>query len=82
MNQSTFETLRAQAKIQVASIGLPKPKYEQISQSENSRRDRPHASVAPRRGPTWRATHIQGGLEYLFGATYLDPQGQMQFIDW
>jgi uncharacterized protein len=49
MNQSTFETLRDQAKIQVASIGLPKPKYEPISQSENSRRDRKLATaVTPR----------------------------------
>jgi hypothetical protein len=37
-----------------------------------------------RRPTTWSDMegypHIQGGLEYLFGATYLDPQGQMQFI--
>lgn len=85
MNQSTFETLRAQAKIQVASIGLPKPKYEQISQSENSRRG---LALLPPPSPhdIWfdmeGYPHIQGGLEYLFGATYLDPQGQMQFIDW
>ena len=85
MNQSTFETLRAQAKIQVASIGLPKPKYEQISQSENSRRG---LALLPPPSPhdIWfdmeGYPHIQGGLEYLFGATYLDPRGQMQFIDW
>ncbi|MDP3506572.1 MAG: helicase, partial [Candidatus Melainabacteria bacterium] len=72
MNQSTFETLRDQAKIQVASIGLPKPKYEPISQSENSRRGlaslpppSPHDIWFDMEG----YPHIQGGLEYLFGAT-------------
>ena len=25
---------------------------------------------------------MQGGLEYLFGATYFDARGERQFIDW
>ena len=85
MEPSTLDTLRQQARLQVQSASLRKPLYELITQNQ----------ADPRRGlallPPLSAMdvyfdmegypHVEGGLEYLFGVSYLE-HGELQFSDW
>jgi uncharacterized protein len=88
MEQSTFATLKQQARLQIESHGLPKPKYEVLE-------GKGLAALPP---PSPLDVYfdmegyplIVGGLEYLFGATVLDTAkandagdgGTTVFHDW
>lgn len=85
MEPSTLVTLKQQARLQLGSRGLAVPLYELI----------PPDAQTPRRGlsllpPASKQDvffdmegypHVEGGLEYLFGVTYLDD-GEPEFKDW
>ena len=86
VRQESLATLKQQARLQKASVGRPRPVYELLKQCPDD----------PRRGfamlpPTDRHDiyfdmegypHMEGGLEYLFGVTYLNDSGHADFIDW
>jgi uncharacterized protein len=86
MQQATYERLRTQARLQIESAGLDRPRYEVI----------PPDVDAPRRGlallpPASRLDvffDMEGyplddaGLEYLFGAAWIDGGGRRRFSDW
>jgi uncharacterized protein len=84
MSKETFATLRNQASLQLDSIGLEKPLHKQL----------PIKPEIPRRGfallpPASHGDiffdmegypHVEGGLEYLFGASYIE-NGELQFFE-
>ena len=80
-----FARLRGQACLQVQSRGLDRPKYELLE--PNSLRPRLGLASLPPVSPYDIFFDMEGypllenGLEYLFGATYLD-NGQPAYIDW
>ncbi len=80
-----FARLRGQACLQVQSRGLDRPKYELME--PNSLRPRLGLASLPPVSPYEIFFDMEGypllenGLEYLFGATYLD-NGQPAYIDW
>ena len=80
-----FARLRGQACLQVQSRGLDRPKYELME--PNSLRPRLGLASLPPVSPYDIFFDMEGypllenGLEYLFGATYLD-NGQPAYIDW
>lgn len=85
MQDAIFSRLREQATLQVASVGKAIPEFRVI----------PAVPEDPRKGlailpPTSPLDvffdmegypHLEGGLEYLFGATYVEA-GKPKFIDW
>jgi predicted RecB family nuclease len=85
LNDEILERLVDQAGLQVESRGLDKPKYRVL----------PPTPQHPRTGLALLAPHspndiffdmegypmVQGGLEYLFGASYLNKNGQLDFKD-
>jgi uncharacterized protein len=85
MQSDTLATLKQQARLQLESLGLPKPKYELIAQNpQNPRRGLtllPPASANDVFFDMEGYPHVQGGLEYLFGATYIQD-GEPEFRDW
>ncbi len=85
MLPSTLTTLRAQARLQVESAGMERPKYELIAPGpDNPRRGLallPPASDLDVFFDMEGYPHVEGGLEYLFGAAYLE-RGELQFRDW
>ena len=80
-----FARLRRQACLQVQSRGLAKPKYEILA--PNPLRPKLGLAGLPPASPYDIFFDMEGyplleeGLEYLFGATYLD-NGQPAYIDW
>ena len=80
-----FARLRGQAYLQVQSRGLARPKYELLE--PNPLRPRLGLAGLPPVSPYDIFFDMEGypllekGLEYLFGATYLD-NGQPAYIDW
>lgn len=85
MSPTTFQTLKQQARLQIESIGLHRPKYEVIPPDKLD--DRTGLGLLP---PASRLDiffdmegypHIEGGLEYLFGASYLENDS-LKFTDW
>lgn len=85
LSSDTFVAIKEQAKIQLDSRGLDKPKYEVIVlPGENARKGL--ASLPPSSPmDIWfdmeGYPHVEGGLEYLFGASYY-ANGSLQFADW
>lgn len=83
MGPETFSALKQQAKLQIASRGLSRPRYELISCSAHERRG---LLLLPPADPSdiWfdmeGYPYAEGGLEYLFGATYVSD-GQCIFKD-
>jgi predicted RecB family nuclease len=86
MLPSTFAALKQQARLQVESAGLSKPLFELLPANELDIRTGlvllPPPSSADVFFDMEGYPHLEGGLEYLFGATYLDQHGEPQFIDW
>lgn len=89
MLPATLDTLKRQARLQVESTGLPRPKFELLP-AENAKTSSlpvngltliPPASA----GDIWfdmeGYPHIEGGLEYLFGASHAQD-GVLSFADW
>ena len=86
VSDEALELLRAQARLQLASRGAARPRYEL----------RPPDPRDPIRGlaklPPASALDValdlegdplmEGGLEYLFGATHRDAAGRFVFTDW
>jgi uncharacterized protein len=76
MSPETFGTLKQQARLQVLSAGLDKPLYELLPTDPlNPKRG---LAVLPPPSPNdvffdmEGYPHIEGGLEYLFGATVIE----------
>lgn len=84
LNRDIFERLKAQAEMQVSSEGKDTPHYKVL----------PHDNESPV-GLTLLPPHsdfdvffdiegfplIEGGLEYLWGATYFNEEGERHFKD-
>jgi predicted RecB family nuclease len=87
MDSSIFERLTQQARLQLESKELDKPKYELVSPPANSTIPRfgleflPPASEYDVFFDMEGYPLVNGGLEYLFGATYLE-NNQPCFKDW
>ena len=86
MDPIVFESLKKQALIQLQSAGKSKPVYEVIKPSEDDPK-RGLALLPPAStNDVWfdmeGYPHKKGGLEYLFGVTYLDNDGTLIFKDW
>ena len=82
----TLATLKQQARLQKASAGLPRPLYEFLAQRPEQPR-RGFALMPPHDKHDLYFDmegypHVEGGLEYLFGVTYFNENGQPDFIDW
>ncbi|MBW2280147.1 MAG: TM0106 family RecB-like putative nuclease [Deltaproteobacteria bacterium] len=86
---ATFERLKDQAQLQAASLGEVPPRYRVLKPGE----DDPHKGLAilPPGSPldVWFDIEgypfAEGGLEYLFGASFLDPKmgdGALDYADW
>lgn len=81
MEPATFTTLRTQARLQFESQGMSCPKYSVIAHDGLSRRGLallPPASSNDVFFDMEGYPYIEGGLEYLFGASYQD-NGDLQF---
>jgi uncharacterized protein len=85
LDDKIFASLRKQARLQIESANLEKPKYELIPQDINN----PHRGLAllPRTSPSDVCFDMEGdpyseaGHEYLFGVTYSN-NGKIEFKDW
>ncbi len=95
LNQETFERLRHQARLQMATRNrqseepMPvRPAYEILPHSQDTAPG--GLELMPPSSPNDIYFDLEGyplagqgqGLEYLFGATYLDASQSPQFIDW
>jgi predicted RecB family nuclease len=84
MSDETFTGLKLQASLQLRSKGLTKPLFEIIdTKSDDSRRGfalLPHASENDVWFDMEGYPHAEGGLEYLFGASFLE-EGQLKFFE-
>lgn len=82
MQQTRFESLKAQATLQLASAGQIPPLYE-ILKPDNGQ----GLALLPPHDDADVFFDIEGfpleegGLEYLWGNTYFDEAGQRQFLD-
>ncbi len=84
INTAVFTRLKAQASIQIASADASRPLYEVLA-----------PQVGAKQGLALLPPHsdldvffdiegfplVEGGLEYLWGNTYFDEQGERQFRD-
>src|SRR5205814_2248545 len=85
IEQTAFERLREQANLQVSSRGKERPDFTVLA----PRADDPRRGLAllppPSPGDVFFDMEgfplIDGGLEYLFGATHLSAGGK-EFTDW
>lgn len=86
MSDETFSTLKQQALLQLKSKGLAKPLFEVLPANPDDVRRGfallPHES----KNDIWfdmeGYPHAEGGLEYLFGASYLDNNELKFFERW
>ncbi|GAA0305650.1 TM0106 family RecB-like putative nuclease [Psychrosphaera haliotis] len=84
MNPIVFSKLKKQARIQCLSKGSEIPKFEVIKPSPQSKQG---LALLPPASPLDVFFDIEGypldegGLEYLWGNTYFDENGDKQFID-
>ena len=84
INQDIFERLKAQAKIQTASEGKEKPEFKILPHEEGRAIG---LALLPPASPNDIFFDIEGyplidgGLEYLWGATYFDADGSRAFKD-
>lgn len=83
MASKTLDRLRLQARLQIESAGLDLPKFELIPHDHKiSRRGLgllPPASSQDVFFDMEGYPYVDGGLEYLFGASYTDEKGDLQF---
>jgi len=84
LTRETAKRLKAQASVQRASEGLDRPHFE-VLRPELGRRE--GLALLPPASPQDVFFDIEGypldegGLEYLWGNTYFDEQGQRHFVD-
>lgn len=84
INTIVLEKLKAQAKIQKQSAGNAIPRFEIITPAPN---EKSGLALLPPHSPLDVFFDIEGypldegGLEYLWGNTYFDEQGNRQFKD-
>jgi len=84
MKAESFQRAKAQARLQIASKGKNKPVYEIIKHGPGSPRG---LALLPPASPNDVYFDIEGfpgeegGLEYLWGSTYLNPDGSRAFRD-
>ncbi len=86
MSDETFDNLKQQALLQLRSSNLPKPLFEIIEPRPDDFR-RGLALLPPRsQNDVWfdmeGYPHVEGGLEYLFGASYLEHDELKFFECW
>lgn len=83
MHAKSFATLQQQARLQVESRGLDRPKFELLTPQESGVGLR--ILPPPSRNDVYFDMEgfplVAGGLEYLFGATIIE-NGHLEFIDW
>jgi predicted RecB family nuclease len=85
MQDRVFTRLREQAALQVASAGKAVPEFRVIPPLPED--PRKGLAILPPASPLdvffdmEGYPHFEGGLEYLFGATYVES-GKPKFIDW
>ncbi len=85
MQDQVFAKLREQAALQIASAGKAIPEFRVIPPLPED--PRKGLAILPPASPLdvyfdmEGYPHFEGGLEYLFGATYVEA-GKPQFIDW
>jgi len=85
MQDRIFARLREQAALQVASVGKTAPEFRVIPPLPED--PRKGLAILPPASPLdvffdmEGYPHFEGGLEYLFGATYVEA-GKPKFIDW
>src|SRR5690606_11618155 len=79
--RQSYERLREQARVQLASRGLPKPIYETIAPAADL-----GLALLPEPSPGDIFFDLEGdpfvgdgGLEYLFGYVWLDDEGQERY---
>ncbi|MBY0358218.1 MAG: TM0106 family RecB-like putative nuclease [Candidatus Obscuribacterales bacterium] len=83
MQEPIFATLKQQARLQIESKGLPKPKFEIVQPQTKGF----GLTLLPPTSPLDVYFDMEGypltegGLEYLFGATIIN-NGKPEFIDW
>ncbi len=86
MSSNTFLRLKRQAFLQLKSRGKSMPEYEIIAPNENDLRRGLSLLPSPSSNDIWfdmeGYPHAKGGLEYLFGVTYLDGTGNLKYKDW
>ena len=84
INTTVLEKLKAQAAIQKQSAGNEVPRFEIIKSAPN---EKSGLALLPPHSPLDVFFDIEGypfdegGLEYLWGNTYFDDDGNRQFID-
>lgn len=80
----TFSTLKQQAKLQIASKVQPKPVFEVLQPAIAGERKGLALLPPPDAFDVWfdmeGYPHVEGGLEYLFGATH-NENGAVEFTD-
>jgi len=84
LSQEVLERLKAQAEIQILSEGKDKPSYKVLP--HNSERSLGLSLLAPHSDldiffDIEGYPHIEGGLEYLWGAAYFNELGERKFKD-
>lgn len=86
MDSFVFESLKKQALLQLRSAGKSTPEYEVIKPSEADPKRGLALLPCASTNDVWfdmeGYPHKKGGLEYLFGVTYLDNDGTLIFKDW
>ena len=84
MKAESFQRAKAQARLQIASKGKDKPVYEILSHGPGAPRG---LSLLPPASPNdvyfdiEGFPGVEGGLEYLWGNTHLNPDGSRAFKD-
>jgi predicted RecB family nuclease len=84
MESVTFNGLKSQAKLQLDSAGLERPRYELLPHTTGERQGLglvPPQSALDVFFDMEGYPHIEGGLEYLFGASFYE-NGELSFCDW
>ena len=84
LNHEIFVRLKTQLEMQVLSEGKVKPIYQVLS--HDNKRSVGLSLLAPHSNldvffDLEGFPYIEGGLEYLWGASYFDKEGNRQFID-
>lgn len=80
----TFDKLRRQARLQLDSRGLHQPKFALLTQPIDEKRRGLALLPPPSTKDVWfdmeGYPHLEGGLEYLFGAVYL-ADNKLEFFE-
>lgn len=83
MSGETFQTLKRQARLQLLSTSTHTTTYETLPAVPGK-----GLSMLPPQSPNdvyfdmEGYPHMEGGLEYLFGASFESADGQLEFKDW